>query len=322
MSLGEFDIIARYFDRPGDRDDVLLGIGDDAAVLSVPEGRRLVLATDTIVEGVHFPAGIDAADIGHRALAVNLSDLAAMGAEPAWMTLSLSLPRADSAWLDGFARGLFQIADRYQVALVGGDTVRGPMVITIQIAGFVETDRWLTRRGARPGDGVFISGVPGEAAAGLAALQRNLPVDEASTHLRTRFLHPEPRVRLGRALRSVATAAMDVSDGLVTDLAKLCHASACGARITIEDLPQSAAMASLFAREACVDYALAGGDDYEIMFTVAPERQHELAALGVHALITRIGVITANTGVVCRWHEREYRSSLRGYDHFASGDAS
>lgn len=190
MSLGEFDIIARYFARRSGRSDVLLGVGDDAAVLDTHAGRKLVVAMDTIVEGVHFLAESDAADIGYRALAVNLSDLAAMGAEPAWMTLSLSLPRANEQWLNGFATGLFELADEFNVALVGGDTVRGPLVITVQVAGWVESDAWLTRSGAKAGDLLFVSGIPGEAAAGLAVLQRRMLGGEAAAFLTHRFLRP------------------------------------------------------------------------------------------------------------------------------------
>ena len=165
---------------------------------------------------------------------MNLSDLAAMGAQPSWMTLSLSLPIADESWLAGFATGLFTLADRYGVALVGGDTVRGPSVVTVQIGGWVEPDRWLTRSGARPGDVLFVSGVPGEAAAGLAVVQRHISAGAAADHLRRRFLRPEPRVELGRRLRTIASAAMDVSDGLIVDLSKLCKASRCGARVELD----------------------------------------------------------------------------------------
>src|SRR5690606_35852155 len=184
---------------------------------------------DTLVEGVHFLPGAAAADIGYRALAVNLSDIAAMGGEAAWMTLSLSLPVSDAAWLDGFASGLFELADQHDVALVGGDTVRGPLVITVQIAGWVDGDNWLRRDGAQPGDLVYVSGMPGEAAAGLELLKHSRGGD--SQHLVQRFLRPTPRLALGNALRGVAHAAMDVSDGLLTDLRKLCAASGCGARL-------------------------------------------------------------------------------------------
>jgi len=317
MSLGEFDIIARYFTRKTTRADVRIGIGDDAAVLDVPVDRRLVVAVDTIVAGVHFPVGTDAADIGYRALAVNLSDLAAMGAQPAWMTLALSMPDAEPQWLDAFARGLFELADRHEVALVGGDTVRGPLVVTIQVAGYVEPDRWLTRDGAQPGDVLFVSGVPGEAAAGLAVLQRQLPRSASADHLLHRFLRPEPRLALGRTLRTLASAAMDVSDGLSTDLAKLCMASRCGARIAIEQLPLSAAMSELFDAPTCLDYALAGGDDYEIIFSVPSARLHELASREHDCLITRIGELTAGSAVEYTLHGRPVHREAQGYDHFA-----
>lgn len=318
MSLGEFDIIARYFAKQTSRSDVLLGIGDDAAVVEVRADRRLVVAMDTIVEGVHFPAGTGAADVGYRAVAVNLSDLAAMGAEPAWMTLSLSLPQAEETWLAGFAEGLFSLAQKHGVALIGGDTVKGPLVVTVQVAGWVETDRWLTRSGASPGDGVFISGVPGEAAAGLAVIQQHLPLDESACHLMHRFLRPEPRLALGRHLRSVASAAMDVSDGLLTDLGKLCDASACGARIDVDALPQSPDMLRLFTADDCVDYALAGGDDYEIMFTVPAERLSTIASLPAELpACTQIGVIVDGRGVECRRGNRPFTVRRGGYDHFA-----
>ena len=318
MSLGEFDIIARYFATSRPRGDVLLGIGDDAAVLDVRPDRKLVVAMDTIVDAVHFPVGTAAADIGYRSLAVNLSDLAAMGAEPSWMTLSLSFPKADEAWLAGFAAGLFEIADRFSVALAGGDTVKGPLVITVQVAGWIEADRWLTRSGARPGDLIFVSGVPGEAAAGLAVIQKNLPDTSAAGELRQRFLRPDPRVALGRSLRTIASAAMDISDGLLTDLGKLCASSSCGARIDVDRLPRSAAMAQLFAADACVQYALAGGDDYEILFTVpAQQALHLERQLIGGVACTQIGVITHAGGVECRKDDRPYAIEHTGYDHFA-----
>lgn len=318
MSLGEFDIIARYFTRRSRRAEVLLGIGDDAAVLDVRADRKLVVAMDTLVEGVHFPEGTDASDIGYRALAVNLSDIAAMGAEPAWMTLSLSMPQADESWLAGFAAGLFELADRYDVALVGGDTVRGPCVITVQLAGWIETDQWLTRSGARPGDLLFVSGIPGEAAAGLAAVQRRIS-GEPAAHLIQRFLRPEPRVALGRELRTVASAAMDVSDGLLTDLQKLCAASGCGAQLDVDALPASTAMRQSFDADTCLQYALAGGDDYEILFAISPERVHELTRRpDPRPNVTRIGVMTAGSGVQCIRNGQPFVMQRAGYDHFAA----
>jgi len=312
MALGEFELIARYFARESARADVRLGIGDDAAILDTRADRKLVVAVDTIVEGVHFLPNTAAADIGYRALAVNLSDIAAMGAEPSWFTLSLSLPNSDEAWIEGFSAGLFELAHAHDVALVGGDTVKGPLVVTVQIAGWVEADRWLTRSGARAGDAVMVSGTPGDAAGGLATLQRSLATTASVERLRRRFLRPTPRVALGRTLRMIATAAMDISDGLLTDLDKLCAASGCGAEIDIEALPLSADLTSTFDATACIEYALAGGDDYELLFAIPERHVPELQQLGC----TRIGVVTEGGGVVCRRGGRVFHAPRRGYDHF------
>jgi thiamine-monophosphate kinase len=325
MSLGEFDIIARYFSRKSTRSDVVLGVGDDAAVVDSHPGRKLVVAMDTIVEGVHFLAETDATDIGYRALAVNLSDLAAMGAEPAWMTLSLSLPRANEQWLSGFASGLFELANEYNVALIGGDTVRGPLVITVQVAGWVEADAWLTRSGATPGDLLFVSGIPGEAAAGLAVIQRRILGGESAAFLKHRFLRPRPRIELGRQLRTVATAAMDVSDGLLTDLKKICAASGVSAQLNVDSLPESAAMHELFEADDGLQYALSGGDDYELLFTLPAARASAvLSTLQLQQRVTQIGVITAVTGegpaVQCLRDGQPFRIKRSGYDHFAAGD--
>lgn len=318
MSLGEFDIISKYFANRGARDDVPLGVGDDAAVIDTQPGRRLVVAMDTIVEGVHFLSGAAAEDIGYRALAVNLSDLAAMGAQPSWMLLSLSLPNADERWLDAFAGGLFELADAHDVALVGGDTVRGPLVITVQVGGWIERDRFLTRSGAQPGDEIFVSGIPGEAAAGLSLLRRGAQQEEASARLRERFMRPTPRVDLGRALRTVASAAMDVSDGLLVDLEKLCAASGCGAQLDLDTLPASSAMQALFDEEECLQFALAGGDDYELLFCVTPANAAAARARSIVGTpVTRIGVMTAGKGVRCLRKGHEYFAARAGYDHFA-----
>lgn len=320
---GEFEIIARFFSRPGTRKDVVLGIGDDAALLDVPAGHTLVAAMDTLVEGIHFPVGIPSSAIGHRALAVNLSDLAAMGAEPAWALLSLSLPRSDAAWLGGFAEGFHALADRFSVALVGGDTVRGSLVITVQVLGILPVGRGMTRSGARPGDALYVTGIPGEAAAGLACLQQQRP-ESAAERLRQRFLYPEPRLSLGRSVREVATAAMDVSDGLLADLGKLCQASSCGARIDLESLPSSPSMTAVFAPAACERFALSGGDDYELLITVPPERIAEFErAVAGQVSCTRIGEIVPQEGtdpVICLRAGHAVSIEARGFDHFTMPD--
>ncbi|MEQ1580502.1 MAG: thiamine-phosphate kinase [Steroidobacteraceae bacterium] len=319
----EFEIISRYFSRASRRSDVVLGIGDDAALLQVPADRRLVAAMDTVVEGIHFPAGTAARCIGHRALAVNLSDLAAMGAEPAWALLSLSLPESNADWLQEFSGGFHDLAQRYNVALVGGDTVKGPLVITVQVLGFIEADHALTRSGARPQDLVYVSGIPGEAAAGLAVIQRHLGNSDAGEQLRRRFNLPEPRVTLGRTLRTIASAAMDVSDGLLGDLGKLCEASGCAAELELDRLPPSSSMLALFDAATSERFALSGGDDYELLFTVSPERVAEFEARcrNVEPACTRIGRMTqrdpGQPAVQCRRDGRAVPVSLTGYDHFA-----
>jgi thiamine-monophosphate kinase len=297
---------------------VLLGVGDDAALLTPPPGQALVAATDTLVEGRHFLAGTPATALGHQALAVNLSDLAAMGAEPAWALLSLSLPAPDERWLAGFAEGLHALAERHGVALVGGDTVSGPLVITIAVLGFVPPDRALRRSGARAGDLICVSGSPGVAAAGLEELRSGRATFESKDARVRRFLRAEPRLALGRALRGVATAAMDVSDGLLGDLQKIAHSSRLRACIDLERLPIPRELADypLVEQERLV---LHGGDDYELLFTLPSDhfgliaRLAEAGGCGVRC----IGTMTTGTGVECRREGAPVAMEGRGYDHFA-----
>jgi thiamine-monophosphate kinase len=317
MPIGEFELIERYLSRLGaHRDDVLLGIGDDAALLRPPPGIELASAIDTIVEGVHFPVGMPAADIGHRVLAVNLSDMAAMGAEPAWALLTLTLPVADEAWLRDFATGLHDLARRHGTALVGGDTTAGPLMATVAITGFVPPGQALRRSGARPGDEIWVSGTPGDAAAGLAVLQGKLDGPDAILEpLRQRFLRPEPRVGLGLCLRSMASACIDVSDGLVGDLGKLCESSGVGAELDSTLLPRSSAMRGAVDPEAARRFTLAGGDDYELLFTLPPGSDTGLLQRGGGVAVTRIGVIAAAAGIAVDG-EPAGRELVHGFDHF------
>ena len=275
--LGEFDVIAQLRERCAlPRADVRVGIGDDGAVLRVPGGQQLVVAMDTLVEGVHFPRDTAAADIGWKALAVNLSDLAAMGAAPAWATLALTLPRALPRWLNDFAVGFARLARTHRVSLVGGDTTRGPLTVTVQAHGFVPSGAALLRAAARVGDAIYVSGTLGDAAAGLAVAQRRLVGTRKAdaAWLRARLDRPTPRVALGLALRGLAHAAIDVSDGLAADLTHVLDASRVGAEIDMTRLPCSSAL-----RRATPDAAhrarwqLAGGDDYELCFTVPRRAQ-------------------------------------------------
>jgi thiamine-monophosphate kinase len=318
--VGEFELIQRYFTRRGARrEDVLAGVGDDAALVAAPDGGTLALALDTLVEGAHFPAGFDARFIGHRALAVNLSDLAAMGADPAWALLGLTIPAADENWLAGFSAGLDALARRHGVAVVGGDTTRGPLTVSLALAGTVPAGQGLRREGARPGDDLWVSGTPGDAAAGLAILQGRLSAQgRARDALLTRFQLPQARVSLGVALRGVASSCIDVSDGLAGDLAKLCAASGVGADLASRELPLSAGLCSVALPEARVAYALGGGDDYELLFSADPAERGRLAALDAGVVLRRIGAISAAPGVRVDGTPLE-RDSGHGFDHFAGG---
>jgi thiamine-monophosphate kinase len=317
VALGEFEIIERFFTRPSRRRDVLLGVGDDAALLEVPAGLALVAATDTLVEGRHFLVGAPGRSVGHQALAVNLSDIAAMGAEPAWALLSLSLPEVREDWLREFALGFHALADSHGVELVGGDTVRGPLVVTVEVLGYVDPALALRRSGARAGDVLYVSGTPGEAAAGLEALRAGGSLDSVDPLIR-RHLYATPRLELGRALRGRAGAAMDVSDGLLGDLGKLCAASGVGARLDLEALPVSDRLAVARSREDCEHLVLSGGDDYELLFTLpAAEAERFEAELGEVCAVTRIGEIEEGRGVRCERDGLAVVVAGRGYDHFA-----
>jgi thiamine-monophosphate kinase len=299
--LDEVALIERYFARPARRRrDVILGIGDDAAVTRLPAGFDLVTATDAIVEGVHFPRGTPARALGHRCLAVNLSDLAAMGAEPLWASLALSMPRADAAWLREFSRGLFALADAFDVALIGGDTVSGPLAMSVTVHGRVRRGRFVCRSGARPDDRLYVTGHPGDAVAGRLLADRGAG-NRGVRHLRRRFLYPVPRVVEGRALVGLASAMTDVSDGLHHDAGKLLRASDGGADLDAGCLPVSAALRRIAGERAAREMALTGGDDYELLFTVPPRREARLAQLVRHwaCAVTCLGTVTARHGL--RW---------------------
>ncbi|MGE0582106.1 MAG: thiamine-phosphate kinase [Steroidobacteraceae bacterium] len=318
MPLSEFTLIERFFRDLGARRDTRVGVGDDGAVLAPPAGHELVAVVDTLVEGVHFPAGSPARSIGHRALAVNLSDVAAMGATPAWALLALTLPRADEGWLAEFAAGFGALATTHDVQLVGGDTTAGPLTISVQALGILPRGEALLRAGGHVGDVVFVTGTPGDAACGLAVLQGRLRTPGSASAaaldaLRQRFHFPTPRCAAGAQLRGVASACIDISDGLAGDLAKLAIASGCGARVDVTQLPLSAPLLEVAGRTAAEHFALTGGDDYELCFTVPPARVPELAGLSC----TAIGCLTAGRGVtVCRG-DNVIDFSHSGFDHFA-----
>lgn len=314
---GEFELIARHFAALTDRRaDVVLGVGDDAALLDSPPGHELVVTVDTLALGVHFFADCPPAALGHKALAVNLSDLAAMGAEPAWALLALTLPAADEAWLAQFAAGFAALARTFDVSLVGGDTCRGPLAVTITALGHVPRGQALRRSGARPGDGVYLSGQIG--AAGLAVRARRgeitLPAALAA-HAAQRLDYPQPRVALGRALRGLASAAIDVSDGLLADLGHICASSGVGARLELARLPLPDGALAVATRESLVS----SGDDYELCFTVPPRHEPALGALAASAgcALTCIGRIEAAPGLWLVDEAGEVQPAAQGgHDHF------
>lgn len=315
MGAGEFDLIARIRARVATRADVVLGIGDDAALLAPPPGRQLVVTADTLNEGVHFPRGTSPADVGWKALAVNLSDLASMGAEPAWCTLSLSLPQSDPAWIEGFLDGFLDLAGQHGIALVGGDTTRGPLSIAVTAMGLVEPGRALRRDGARVGDEVWVTGTLGDAAGGLALLGR-----EPVPALRARLDRPTPRVAAGRALAGIATACVDVSDGLLADLGHVCARSHVAARIDVDALPASAVLREAFGEADRIALQASGGDDYELCFTAQADAGADIGAVSAQLGLrfTRIGRIVAGEGVhPVDAKSQPWSSPRRGYDHFA-----
>ncbi len=320
MPQSEFDIIKDYFTgQRVKRDDVSLGIGDDAAIITVPHNQQLVIAIDTLVAGVHFLTDSCAEDIAYKALAVNLSDLAAMGAEPAWFTLALTLPKVDSLWLQGFAKGLFTLAEQYKLQLVGGDTTQGPLTISIQVAGYVPFDMALTRSGAKAGDGIYVTGTLGDAALGLRCLQRpdEYHFDQQAIN---RLNRPQARIEMGLVLREIATACIDVSDGLLADLGHILDASYVGARLDRNAIPLSNSVKRVCDRYE-FDYALAlsGGDDYELCFCVAPENDAKLKAIATDSdvSITKIGQIEVKRGISLRDGDKSISvNQAQGFEHF------
>jgi len=323
-SLGEFELIDRYFVRARSaarrRPDVILGIGDDAAVLRVPEGSDLVAAVDTLVAGRHFPPNSDAQSIGHRALAVNLSDIAAMGATPAWATLALTLPCADGNWLERFSAGLERLADANGVELVGGDTTAGPLTVSVQILGHVASGSALRRGGAHAGDILAVSGTLGDAGAGLALVTGRLASEDAAAaaELIERFEYPTPRVLFGCAARGLARAALDLSDGLTGDLPKFANASGLSAHVEVAHLPLSRALVRSVPATQALDWALAAGDDYELLVAVPPARFDELQAIArqLNLTLTAIGELRPGSGVTWQLNGDSFAAPASGYDHF------
>lgn len=307
--VDEFDLIRRFFQRQAQSPEVITGIGDDGAVVRPPSGKELVTVIDTLVAGTHFPVAMDAADIGYRVVAVNLSDMAAMGARPRWMTLALTLVDAEASWLEQFADGLHEAASEWDVQLVGGDTTRGDnLVVSVQMTGDVEPGHAIHRSGARVGDTIYVTGTLGDAAAGL----ERAATASSDDYLFTRFARPTARVSTGLALAGVANAGIDVSDGLVADLSKLLEASEVGAEVDIDRIPLSTALIDAAGPEQALRLALGGGDDYELCFTLSEsELPPELPCEA-----TAIGRVTGSGRLVCLQHGSVVPFDDSGYRHF------
>lgn len=307
--MDEFELIRRFFSRPADSPAVVAGVGDDGAVLRPTQGRELVTVIDTMVAGTHFPPAMSAGDIGYRAVAVNLSDVAAMGAEPRWMTLALTLVEADADWLAAFADGVYEAAAEWGVALVGGDTTKGDqLVVSVQMSGDLAPGTALYRSGARDGDTIYVTGTVGDAAAGLRLL-----AEGADDHvLARRFARPTARVGTGMALAGIANAAIDLSDGLVADLSKILEASGVGAELDLQRLPLSKQLVETVGREQALRDAMGGGDDYELCFTLPAA----MLPRAIAADVTAIGRISAEPGLLCRDGDTVVPFDDTGYRHF------
>jgi thiamine-monophosphate kinase len=315
----EFDLIARHFTRPAA--NAVLGVGDDCALVDITNGMDLAVSTDTMVSGTHFFPDVDPENLGHKALAVNLSDMAAMGAMPYWAMLALTLPTVDHAWLAAFAKGFFDLATDFNVSLIGGDTTRGPLTLTVTIMGEVPAGAALRRNGAKAGNDVWVSGNVGDAALAVAHRHGKLVLSEADYHEAVmRLYEPSPRVALGQALRGMATSAIDISDGLLSDLGHICRLSGVGATVDLGAIPVSAIGARHFNNDAGLTAIVAGGDDYELCFTAPANSRESIAdltdVLGIP--LTRIGQIKRGKGVSLLGSDgKPMKIDGRGYDHFS-----
>jgi len=319
MSLLEFDVIKQYFSKisqSANTSNISLAIGDDAAIVSVPDNMELVICTDTLNEGIHFPIETSAYNIAYKALMVNLSDIASMGAVPQWFTLNISLPEIKKIWLEEFSKGLANLAGKYNINLIGGDTTRGPMSITITTAGHVKRNSGLKRSAAKIGDKVYLSGCTGEAAYGLACLTGSEPLKCEDHEFVSRLNRPTARVELGIGLLDVANACIDISDGLLADISHIAEASHCGVQLYLDKIPIPKINDSKQAQQ----YALSGGDDYELVFTVEEKNQQALNNLikDLDFDITCIGEIIEQTGVrLLDVDNNLVNLDTLGYQHFS-----
>lgn len=317
--LTEFEVITRYFAQGfPQRADVVYGVGDDAALCVVPAGEQLAISVDTLVAGVHFPSMIAPEDVGYKALAVNLSDMAAMGATPAWATLALTCPQIEENWLAAFVQGFTELAEQTQVSLIGGDMTQGALTISVQILGLIPINQALRRNGAKVNDGIYVTGTLGDAGLGLASVEKRLTLPmPLKQQVEMRLNRPTPRLQIGQALRNIANSAIDISDGLLADLGHILKASGVGASIQLAALPLSPTLQQVLTPEQAWQLALTAGDDYELCFTVPPEKTLQLQALLPAGAYKRIGTITQENGISCLDPAGQlFTVAQMGYRHF------
>lgn len=320
--MKEFELIKQFFTKQAvKRKDVLLGIGDDCAVVSNPDKQNIVVTTDTLVAGVHFPLGTSAKAIGHKSVAVNLSDIAAMGAKPSWISLAITLPDVNDEWLSEFSTGVFELCEYYNVQLIGGDTTQGPLSITITAQGLTPEDSYLSRSGAKSGDWLYVTGDLGDAALALQHLKENTLTDQnIINQVQQKLDFPKPRVLAGQAIRDYASAAIDVSDGLLADLGHICQASNVGANLVLESIPLSKAMKESLLFDEAIDLALNGGDDYELLFTVSEDKKVGLETALSHTAtsITCIGQLNASKTISTTLNNKPVPIRNSCFEHFSS----
>lgn len=319
--MKEFSLIKAFFtEQVTKRKDVVLGIGDDCALITPTERQQIAITTDTLVSGVHFPINTAPRAIGHKSIAVNLSDLAAMGAEPAWISLAITLPEFDHKWLQEFCAGVFDLCEYYNIQLVGGDTTQGPLSITVTAQGLVPVDTALLRSGAKSGDWIFVTGDIGDAALALKHIQGQVSIEEQfKEQVLTKLDYPKPRVLAGQGIREYASSAIDLSDGLISDLGHICAASKTGANIVLDALPLSHALIETLGHEAAIELALAGGDDYELLFTVSEDNKVGMATALANAgtQVTCIGQMNASEKITTTLDNNIVNLNVKSFEHFS-----
>ncbi|QIQ42026.1 MAG: thiamine-phosphate kinase [Buchnera aphidicola (Microlophium carnosum)] len=322
MKYNEFEIISQFFKRKQKKDyNEIRGIGDDSALVTIPKNNVLAISTDTLVEKTHFLKNISPEDLAYKTVAVNLSDLAAMGAKPKWTTLSLTMPKSDSLWLEKFSNSLFDILNKYNIRLIGGDTNCGPLSITLSIYGLLEKHTALLRSNANIGDLIYVTGTLGESAAGLFLLKKKIFIKNANirNYLIKKHLHPIPRVFEGLSLRKIANSAIDISDGLISDLGHILNSSKRGANINLNQIPISKILINNFQRQNCLDWALNGGEDYELCFTISKKNVKRLNQIRQKFLVncTCIGHITSiEKGFNLFHNKKKIVFQKKGFNHF------